>query len=168
MPTATFRVLYRFVVLAHDRRRILHFNVTDQPSARWPTLQILQAFPWDTAPRFLLRDRDGIYGLQSRSRVSGLGIKEVLTAPRSPWQHPCAERLIGSIRRECLDHVIVLNEGHLRRIMTSYVEYYNRTRLHLSLERDAPVPRHRQALTDGEIIAIPQVGGLHHRYERCA
>ena len=168
VPTATFRVLYCFVVLAHDRRKILHLNVTDQPTAQWTARQVVQAFPWDTAPRFLLRDRDGIYGRQFRDRVANLGIEEVLAAPRGPWQSPYVERLIGSIRRECLDHVIVLGERHLRRIMSPYVEYYNHSRLHLSLDRDAPVPRRPDASTEGEIIAIPQVGGLHHRYERCA
>ena len=168
MPTATFRVLYCFVVMAHDRRRILHVNVTDRPTAEWTARQIVGTFPWDTAPRFLLRDRDGTYGNCFRDRVKNMGIEEVLTAPRSPWQSPFCERLIGSVRRECLDHVIILGERHLRRIMASYVDYYNHSRLHLSVDRDAPVPRRPGARTEGEIIAIPQVGGLHHRYERCA
>ena len=168
VPTATFRVLYCFVVMSHDRRKILHFNVTDQSTAQWTALQVVQAFPWDAAPRFLPRDRDGTYGHHFQDRVANLGVEEVLTAPRSPWQNPMCERLIGSIRRECLDHVIVLNEGHLRRVMASYVDYYTHSRLHLSLDRDAPVPRRHAAVSEGEIIAIPQVGGLHHRYERCA
>jgi transposase InsO family protein len=141
VPTATFRVLYVFFVLAHDRRRVLHFNVTEHPSATWTAQQILEAFPADTAPRFMIRDRDCIFGDQFRRRVQGLGINEVLTAPRSPWQNPYAERLVGSVRRECLDHVIVLGERHLHRIVKSYFAYYHRSRTHLSLSKDAPVPR---------------------------
>jgi transposase InsO family protein len=114
LPTATFRVLFVFIVLRHDRRRIVHFNVTDHPSAEWTAQQIVDAFPWDTAPRYMLRDRDGIYGRYFNRRVAGLGVEQVLTAPRSPWQSPYVERVIGSIRRECLDHVIVLDERHLR------------------------------------------------------
>ncbi len=110
LPTATFRVLFVFIVLRHDRRRIVHFNVTDHPSAEWTAQQMVEAFPWDSAPRYLLRDRDRIYGRYFNRRVAGLGIRQVLTAPRSPWQSPYVERLVGSIRRECLDHVIVLNE----------------------------------------------------------
>jgi putative transposase len=158
VPTATFRVLYVFFVLAHDRRRVLHFNVTEFPSAPWTAQQIVEAFPQDTAPRFMIRDRDGIFGDQFRRRVQGLGIEEILTAPRSPWQNPYAERLVGSVRRECLDHVIVLGERHLRGILKSYFAYYHRSRTHLSLSKDAPVPRE----------VLPEVGGLHHRYERLA
>jgi transposase InsO family protein len=119
VPTATFRVLFVFVVLAHRRRRVLHFNVTEHPTAAWSAHQLVEAFPHDTAPKYLLRDRDQIYGAQFRHRVAGLGAEEVLTAPRSPWQNPFVERLIGSIRRDCLDHVIILGEGHLRRILSS-------------------------------------------------
>ena len=115
LPTATFRVLFVFIVLRHDRRRIVHFNVTEHPSAEWTAQQMVNAFPWDTAPRYLVRDRDQTYGAYFDSRVDGLGIEQVLTAPRSPWQNPFVERMIGSIRRECLDHVIVLDEQHLRR-----------------------------------------------------
>src|ERR671918_2415904 len=117
VPTATFRVLYVLVVLAHDRRRVVHFNVTEHPTAAWTAQQIIEAFPEETAPRFLLRDRDRIYGEEFRRRVAGMRIEEVMTAPHSPWQSPYVERLIGSIRRECLDHVIVLGENHLRRIL---------------------------------------------------
>jgi transposase InsO family protein len=106
VPTATFRVLYVFFVLAHDRRRVLHFNVTDHPSAAWTAQQTIEAFPDNTAPKYMIRDRDGIYGEQFRRRVAGMGIDEVLTAPRSPWQNPCAERLVGSVRRECVDHIL--------------------------------------------------------------
>src|SRR5436853_6993568 len=140
VPTATFDVLYVFVVLLHRRRRVVHFNVTDSPTAAWTAQQIIEAFPDDSAPRYLLRDRDRTYGAEFRRRVSGMGIAEVLTAPRSPWQNPFAERVIGTIRRELLDHVIVLNEGHLRRRLHSYLSYYHGSRTHLALEKDAPEP----------------------------
>ena len=166
VSTATFRVLFGVFVLAHNRRRVVHFNVTSNPGAEWAAQQIVQAFPEETAPRYLLRDRDGIYGPYFRRRVSNLGIKEVLTAARSPWQTPYVERLIGSIRRECLDHVIVLNEQHLRRILRSYFDYYHRSRCHLSLKGDAPEPRAVQGPVLGRVIELPEVGGLHHRYVR--
>jgi putative transposase len=124
VPTARLRVLFVLVVLAHHRRRVLHFNVTEHPTAAWTAQQIVDIFPDDSAPAYLLRDHDGIYGPAFQQRVKGMGICEVLTAPQSPWQNPLAERLIGSIRRECLDHVLVLNERHLRRILTRYVAYY--------------------------------------------
>jgi transposase InsO family protein len=116
VPTATFRVLFVFIILAHDRRRIVHFNITEHPTAQWTAQQIVEAFPWDTAPRYLLRDRDSIYNADFQQRVRNLGIEEVKTAPRSPWQNPYCERVIGSIRRDVLDHIIVLNENHLRRV----------------------------------------------------
>jgi transposase InsO family protein len=141
LPTATFRVLFVFILLCHDRRRIVHFNVTEHPSAEWTAPQMVDAFPWDTAPRYLLRDRDQIYGGYFDRRVAGLEIEQVLTAPRSPWQNPFVERLIGSIRRECLDHMIILGERHLRRILRDYIGYYHSCRTHLSLERDAPDSR---------------------------
>ncbi len=144
VPTISFRILYVFVVVAHERRRVVHFNVTTNHTASWTGHQMIEAFPDDTAPRYLLPDRDGIYGTDFRERVEGMGIKEVLTAPRSPWQNPFAERLIGSVRRECLDHVIVLNRQHLRRILNSYFGYYHRSRTHLSLDKDAPVEREVQ------------------------
>ena len=125
VPTATFRVLYVFVVLAHDRRRIVHFNITANPTAEWTGQQIAESFPFDEAPRFLLRDNDSIYGKDFTKRVESLGIEEVPTAPHSPWQNPYCERVIGSIRRECVDHMIVLNEKHLHRVLTSYFEYYH-------------------------------------------
>lgn len=140
VPTAAFRVLYVLVVLAHDRRRVLHFNVTENPTAVWTAQQIIEAFPDETAPRFLLRDRDQIYGEEFRQRVAGMMIKEIVTAARSPWQNPFVERLIGSIRRECLDHATVLSENHLRRILKSYFSYYRGSRTHLSLFKDAPEP----------------------------
>jgi transposase InsO family protein len=130
VPTATFRVLHVLVVLAHDRRRVVHFNVTEHPTAAWTAQQIIEAFPEETAPRFLLRDRDQIYGEEFRRRVAGMRIEEVMTTPHSPWQSPYVERLIGSIRRECLDNVIVVGENHLRRILRSYIAYYHRSRTH--------------------------------------
>lgn len=168
VPTATFRTLFTFVVLRHDRRQLVHFNVTDHPTAEWTAQQILEAFPFDEAPRFLIRDHDGIYGHAFQRRIESMGIEEVLIAPRSPWQNPFAERLIGSIRRECLNHVIVLSERHLRRILRSYFEYYHESRTHLSLERNAPIEREVEPPSQGKVVAIPQVGGLHHRYRRAA
>jgi len=134
VPTVTFRLLFGFVVMRHGRRQVVHFNVTDHPSAAWTAQQVIEAFPFDEAPKYLLLDRDGIYGDEFVARVRGMGIEEVLTAPRSPWQNPYAERIIGSIRRECLNHVIVLNEEHLRRILREYFLYYHADRPHMSLE----------------------------------
>jgi transposase InsO family protein len=168
VPTVTFRVLFCFIVLSPDRRRILHFNVTAHPTAEWTAQQVVETFPYDTAPRYLLRDRDGIYGEYFRERVKNMGIDEVPIAPRSPWQNPYAERVIGSIRRECLDRVIVFGENHLRRILTDYFEYYNHARTHLSLERNSPDPREVEPREKGGVVAIPHVGGLHHRYTRAA
>jgi putative transposase len=143
------RVLFILVVLAHDRRRVVHFNVTERPTAGWTAQQIVEAFPDDTAPAYLLRDRDRIYGHAFRHRVKGIGIRDVLTAPQSPWQNPFAERLIGSIRRECLDHVLVLSERHLHRILTRYFAYYHRARTHLALQKDAPDGRPIERLEVG-------------------
>jgi putative transposase len=162
--TVWFEILFVFIVLAHDRRRVVHFNVTAHPTAEWTAQQMLEAFPFDTAPKYLLRDRDRIYGQEFRDQVAVMNINEVLSAPRSPWQRAYVERVIGSIRRECLDHVIVLNEGSLRRTLRSYFVYYHRSRLHLSLDKDSPDSRPVHSL--GEIIGLPEVGGLHHRYER--
>ena len=166
VPTATFRVLYVLLIMSHDRRRILHFNVTTSPSARWTTQQVREAFPYDTAPRFLLRDRDGIFGADFVRRVKSMGIEEIVTAPGSPWQNPYCERLIGSIRRECLDHVIVLSERHLMRILRSYASYYHSSRTHRSLDDDCPDPRPVEPPEMGDVVALAQVGGLHHRYTR--
>jgi putative transposase len=168
VPTVGWRVLFVLVVLAHQRRRVLHFNVTEHPTAGWTAEQIVEAFPDDTAPPYLLRDRDTVYGPSFRQRVRGLRIREVLTAPHRPWQNPFAERLIGSVRRECLDHVLVLHERHLRRILTRYFTYYHRARTHLSLEKDAPNGRSIEPPDLGPLISIPEVGGLHHRYVRRA
>ncbi len=168
VPTARFQVLFCFLVFSHRRRRVLHFNVTEHPTAQWTARQIVQAFPWETAPRYLLRDRDAAYGSSFRRRVAGVGITEVVTAPRSPWHNPYVERLIGSIRRQCLDHVVVLNQKLLHRLLAGYLVYYHRTRTHLSLGKDSPRMRPIQDPSDGEIVEFPQVGGLHHRYERRA
>jgi transposase InsO family protein len=168
VPTATFRVLYCFLILSHDRRRVVHFNVTANPSAAWTAQQVIEAFPYDESPRYLIRDRDGIYGERFTRRVKAMGIEEVVIAPQSPWQNPYVERLVGSIRRECLDHVIVLNEAHLRRILLQYFAYYHEDRTHLSLERNAPIPRQIEARNPGRVVAAPRVGGLHHRYSRVA
>ena len=129
----TFKVLFVFVVLAHARRRVVHFNITEHPTAQWTAQQVSEAFPWEAAPRFLVRDRDRVYGPAFKDRVQSVGVEEVLTAPRCPWQNPFAERLIGSIRRECLEHVVVLNERHLRRLLGDYLEHYHRWRCHRSL-----------------------------------
>lgn len=143
-------------------------KVTEHPTAAWAAQQVVEAFPWDTAPKYLLRDRDTIYGSWFRRRAKSMGVEEVLTAPQSPWQNPYSERLNGSIRRECLDHVIVLSEAHLRRILAGYVRYYNGSRTHLSLDMDSPLSRPVQTANEGKVIALPHVGGLHHRYERRA
>src|SRR6266478_4663867 len=168
VPTARLRVLFVLVVLAHHRRRVVHFNMTEHPTAHWTAQQIVDAFPDDSAPAYLLRDRDQVYGEQFRHRVKGIRIEEVLTAPHSPWQNPFAERLIGSIRRECLDHVLVLRESHLRRLLARYFSYYHRARTHLSLDKDAPDVRPVELPEAGGIVPIPEVGGLHHRYVRRA
>jgi putative transposase len=168
VPTASFQLLCVFVVLSLDRRHIVHFNVTANPSAAWTAQQIVEAFPFDTAPRYLMRDRDSIYGDEFRQRIQRLGIEEIVSAPRSPWQNPYVERVIGSIRRECLDHVIVLNEMHLKRILGAYLDDYHGSRTYLSLQRNAPTPREVETPEQGKVIAVPQVGGLHHRYTRAA
>jgi transposase InsO family protein len=168
VPTATFRILYVFIVLSHDRRRIVHFNVAEHPTAQWTAQQLVEAFPFDSAPRYLLRDRDGIYGETVRQRIKSLGIEDVITAPRSPWQNPFVERVIGSMRRGCLDHVIVFNEQHLRRILREYFNYYHTCRTHLSLNKDPPETRVVEPLELGNVAAFPCVGGLHHRYTRIA
>ncbi len=164
----SFRLLYVTVILGHDRRKILHTAVTEHPTAAWLSRQVTEAFPWDTAPRYLLRDRDASYGAAFRKRVEAMDITEVLTAPRSPWQNAYVERVIGSIRRECLDHIVIFNERHLRRVLSSYVDYYHRTRTHLSLDKDCPDSRPIMPRRIGRVVARPQINGLHHRYERLA
>ena len=166
VPTVTMRVLFVFIVLEHRRRQVLHFNVTEHPTAAWTSQQIVEAFADRDTPRYLIRDRDGVYGNEVRLRIESLNITEVLTAPQSPWQNPYAERVIGSIRRDCLDHFVILNARHLKRTLASYFAYYHGSRTHLGLDKQCPFPR--QATSIGRIIAIPQLGGLHHRYEHIA
>jgi len=155
VPTATFRVLYVFIILRHDRRQVVHFNVTEHPYAEWAAQQVVDAFPFDEIPRFLLRDRDDIYNDYFTTRVKHMGIEEVPTSPQSPWQNPYCERLIGSVRRDCLDHLIVLNEAHLLRILSRYFDYYHHSRPHLSLNRNSPTPRAVDPPSAGQIVAIP-------------
>jgi putative transposase len=168
VPTLTGRVLFAVVVLSHHRRRILHLNTTAHPTAEWAAQQVVEAFPDDTAPRWLHRDRDRIYGAVFQRRVAGMGIAEVVSAPASPWQNPFVERVIGTIRRECLDHVIVVNESHLRRVLRSYLPYYHRCRTHLGLGKDTPDHRPSAEPAVGPVIAVPEVGWLHQGYERRA
>ena len=168
VPTATFRLIYVFLVLDNARRKILHFNVTDSPTARWTGQQMVEAFPWDTAPKYLIRDRDGIYGFDFSRRVASMGIEQVLTSRRSPWQNPYVERVIGSIHRECLNHVIVFNAKHLRRVLHEYLDYYHRSRTHLGLAKDCPVPRPIEPPNIGPVEVESILGGLHHRYFRRA
>ncbi len=168
VPTATFRILFVLIILSHDRRRILHVNVTEHPTAAWTARQLLEACGLDEAPGYLLRDRDAIYGEEFRRQSTALKIKEVTTVPRSPWQNSYAERLIGSIRRECLDHLIIMGERNLKGILSSYVDYYHSARTHLSLEKDAPEGRVVQPIEKGWVVELKWVGGLHHLYARMA
>jgi transposase InsO family protein len=164
VPTLTFENLFAFLVLGHGRRQLLWFAVTRNPTAEWLAQQIVQAFPWDTAPTYLVRDNDGAYGQAFTRRLRAMGIRDRPTSPRSPWQNPYAERLIGTLRRECLDHVLIFGERHLRRILALYSSYYNQTRTHLALGKDAPLRRAVQG--SGPIIATPILFGLHHHYAR--
>ena len=168
VPTLTFQVLYVFIVLSHRRRRVLHFNVVESPSARWTGQQLREAFAFTSPPKYLLRDRDGLYGLEFQARTVALGLEELQIAPRPPWQSPYVERLIGSVRRECLDHVIVLGKDHLKSLLMAYFSDYHRDRTPLALSKDAPEPRPVSGPDKGKIVALPEVGGLHHRYERRA
>ncbi len=169
VPTLTFKTLYCFVVLSHDRRRILHVGVTQHPTEEWTVRQILEAFPGDgSEPRYLIRDRDSIYGSFFRRHIEAMGIEQVVTGRKCPWQNPYCERVIGSIRRECTDHVIALGERHLLGILREYVAYYHSARTHLSLDRNSPIPRTVALPRQGRIVAEPVLGGLHHRYRRAA
>src|SRR5882724_4733730 len=164
VPTISFDLVYAFIIVRLGRRDLVWINVTANPTAEWIARQLTEAFPWDEAPRYLIRDRDRIYGSVVTRRLRAMGIRDKPTAPASPWQNGFAERLIGSIRRECVDHMIVLGEAHLRRILKSYADYYNGVRTHRSLSKDAPVSRPLQ-LT-GIIRSQPILGGLHHHYVR--
>jgi len=162
--TISFKLLYGLVILGHLRRRLVRVSVTTNPTAEWIAGQVTEAFPWDESPRHLLRDRDGSFGPAYTRRIRAMGIRDHPTAPRSPWQNGHVERLIGSIRRECLDHLVVFGEADLRRVLKSYASYYNSVRTHLSLNKNTPLSRPRQ--TVGNIASIPILGGLHHQYVR--
>ena len=162
--TISFKLLYGLVILGHLRRRLVRVSVTTNPTAEWIAGQVTEAFPWDESPRHLLRDRDGSFGPAYTRRIRAMGIRDHPTAPRSPWQNGHVERLIGSIRRECLDHIVVFGEGDLRRVLKVYASYYNRVRTHLSPDKDAPLFRRRQTI--GDVVSIPILGGLHHQYVR--
>ena len=166
VPTIGFRLLYGLAILRLDRRHLVWTNVTANPTAEWIARQITDAFPWDQAPRYLIRDRDRCYGTVVTQRLQAMGIRDRPTAPRSPWQNGHVERLIGSIRRECLDHVVVFGQAHLHRILAAYAVYYNGVRTHLALGKDAPVSRPIQPI--GRIVPVPFLGGLHHHYVRMA
>ena len=167
VPTVTFGVLYCFFVIGHDRRRILHFNVTKHPTSRWVVQQLRQAFPFDLAPRFLIFDRDAKYGLEVPAAVRSMKIDPVQTSFQSPWQNGVAERWVESCRRDLLDHVIAVNRRHLKRLLTDYVNYYHDDRTHLGLGKGTPNCRTR-SLASGRIISHERLGGLHHRYDRAA
>jgi Integrase core domain len=164
VPTISFRLLYVLLVLQHARRKVLWLGVTAHPNAQWVAQQLTEAYGWKETPRYLIRDRDAAYGEVFIRRMRAMGIRDRPIAPRSPWQNGYAERLIGSIRRECLDHVIIFGEGHLRHLVRSYQRYYNEARTHLSLHKDAPEPREVRAL--GRVVPVPVLGGLHHQYLR--
>src|SRR5438094_4657514 len=164
VPTLTFERLFAFLVVGHGRRQLLWFAVTRNPSAEWLARQITEAFPWTSAPAYLVRDNDGAYGHVFKSRVRAMGIRDRPISPGSPWQNGYAERLIGTVRRECLDRMLIFSESHLRRVLASYAAYYNQARTHLALQNDAPL--HRAVQRSGVIIAIPILAGLHHQYVR--
>ncbi len=164
VPTIGFRLVFGLVILNHDRRKIVHVAATYHPKSEWIARQIVDAFPWETAPRYLLRDRDGAYGKIFRKRLYAMGIRDRPVASRSPWQNAYVERVIGSIRRELLDHVIVMGEAHLRRLLRDYADYYNEYRTHLGLDKDTPLGR--PVHDRGRITAVRKLGGLHHAYLR--
>ena len=168
VPTATFNILYIFVVIEHARRRVVHFNVTAHPTAKWVAQQLTEAFPFESAPKYLIRDGDAKYGFTVQRRIDALGIKDIVTTPASPWENGYIERVIGSIRRECLDHIIILNERHLRRLLKEYLIYYHGHRTHLGLAKDTPTTREVECRNKGNVVALPFLGGLHHRYMRLA
>ena len=164
VPTVGFKLLFVLIILRHQRRRLISLTVTTNPTAEWIARQITEAFPWNEAPKHLIRDRDASYGHAVTGHLAAMGILDHPTAPRSPWQNGHAERLIGSIRRECLDHIVVFGEAHLRRILSAYANYYNDIRTHLALGKDAPLGRPIQRV--GQTVAQPILGGLHHQYCR--
>lgn len=170
VPTLTFGVLYCFFVIAHDRRRILHFNVTRHPSSAWVSQQLREAFPYDTAPKYLIHDRDSIFNTEAVGTMKAIGLKSVRTSFKSPWQNGIAERFVGSCRRDLLDHVIVLNERHLKRLMSEYIPYYHEDRTHLALAKETPAGRVGESNPSAScrVVALPRLGGLHHRYDLAA
>jgi putative transposase len=161
-------IYHHDVIVRHERRMVVHWNITESPTTAWTAQQVVEAFPFDSAPDYLVCDRDSIYGGSFVKRVNGFGIQKKVIAPRSPWQNPIAERWIGSIRRECLDRVIVINERHLRRLMVEYFDYYHRSRTHRSLGQEAPMEREIDPPERGKVVEFPMVGGLHHQYRRQA
>ena len=169
MPTLTFGLLYCFFVIVHDRRRILHFNVTRHPTSSWVSQQVREAFPYDTAPRYLIHDRDATFSAEVLEAVKILGVKPVRASFKSPWQNGVAERFVGSCRRDLLNHVIVLNERHLRRLMSDYIRYHHDDRPHLGLNKQTPGGRKAIGLNTCEkVVSMPRLGGLHHRYDLAA
>ena len=166
IPTLTYSLLHVFVILSHDRRKLIHFNVTKHPTDEWTSRQVIEACPWVTDYKYLIRDRDSRYAESFKERLSQLNIEDIKTSYRSPWQNGYVERVIGSIKRECLDHVIIINENHLTNILHSYVKYYHNSRTHLGLNKNCPNPRTPQPIIYGNIHIASEVGGLHHRYER--
>jgi putative transposase len=167
VATVTYRLLFVLVILAHERRRVVHVAITDHPTSAWTAQQLRNAFPNEECPSYLLHDRDAAFTGVAVT-IAAMQIHDVVTAPRSPWQNPYVERFIGSIRRECLDHVIVLSAGGLQQVVQDCVTYYMRSRTHLSLDKDSPTPRPMMPPAVGRIVAIPEVNGLHHRYDRAA
>ena len=164
VPTISFRLLYGFLILRHSRRELVWLGVTARPNAHWIARQLTEAYGWQQTPWYIVRDRDCVYGAVVIERLRAMGIRDRPISPRSPWQNGYSERLIGSIRRDCLDHVVVFSERHLRHLLNSYQKYYNEARTHLSLHKDAPIPRAVQ--TVGRTLAMPVLGGLHHQYFR--
>jgi putative transposase len=167
VPTITFGVLYCFFVISHDRRRILHFNVTKHPTSLWIVQQLREAFPIESAPRFLIFDRDAKYGLEVPAAVQSLSVSPVRTSFESPWQNGVAERWVGSCRRDLLDHIIAVDERHLKRLLSEYIRYYHEDRTHLGLGKGTPDRRNR-SIASGRVLSHVRLGGLHHRYERAA
>jgi transposase InsO family protein len=164
VPTISFRLLYGLLIVRHYRRELVWLGVTTHPNAEWIARQLTEAFGWEKAPAYIIRDRDRAYGEAFIRRIRAMGIRDRPTSPHSPWQNGYAERLIGSIRRDCLDHVVIFGERHLRHLLRSYQKYYNEARTHLSLCKDAPVSREVRAV--GPVISVPMLGGLHHQYVR--
>ncbi|MCH8192620.1 MAG: transposase [Planctomycetes bacterium] len=167
VPTIRFRMVFVFIVLSHVHRQVVHFKVTEHPTSQWTAQQIVEAFPWDTAPGNLLRDRDGLYGERYQRRVQSMGIEEVLTAYRSPWRNAYSERLSGSIRRECTDHIVIFGERHLRRILRGYFEYYHENRTHLGLMKETPKGRQisNRASPSTKLAGLPPSWRTYHPYE---